>query len=525
VRAGIDSILCEAFSTMTPGSLRTKLPLALLLLTLTPLLFAQTTAPAKLNKASVPELKDPEAQVPDERVMLPFKDRRPIHFVVGSPFMPEWDKLPGFWNETTEKTTDPYTGKEVVRKAVAIKVPLGLTTAPPVPAENPLTVEKFLLGRDLYFDKIISSDGTASCASCHDPKTGFTTNTRFSTGIFNKVGGMNAPTVLNSAYNLRQFWDGRAASLEEQAQGPPGNALEMFDGDGEAWHKVVLRCRNQPLYQKRFQEVFGTEPTRDAVAMAIAAYERLVLVGNAIHDRADIAMKKRIIEEESFKMEVLPKDYETVLKEAVARKDKNALDALHIDPARDGGKLAEIAARINNGRLLFSNKARCNGCHVGDSFSDQNFHNLGVGVVNGKLPPEKAGRYGALPTGHKHPAMLGAFKTPPLRGLIGSQPYMHDGSEDTLEKVVEFYDRGGNANEFLDVRMRDVDNERAWLRSKETKEPYKGPEPKVFTRDGRPIIPLALKLTDQEKKDLVLFLRALQSDPPDAMVADPKKMP
>jgi len=304
------------------------------------------------------------------------------------------------------------------------------------------------------------------------------------------------------------------------------NPVEMMAGEGDAWHAAVRRIRRNSAYVQRFREVFGTEPTRDAVAKALAAYERTVLVGNAIHDRADNAMRLRVFDEGGTKFELQPKDYEAVLKEAVARKDLPALQALGIDPAKDAGKLGALAARINNGRILFHTKARCNGCHVGNNFTDNQFHNLGVGVdKDGKLPASQLGRFGPVPTGHKDPNHMGAFKTPGLRGLLGTAPYMHDGSEDTLEKVVDFYDRGGNANEFLDVRMRDLDAEKAYLVAKEKGEPYKGPPVKLFGAHEKPIVPLKLNLTAEEKKDLVLFLRALQSDPVDPVVADEKLMP
>ena len=127
-------------------------------------------------------------------------------------------------------------------------------------------------------------------------------------------------------------------------------------------------------------------PTRDAVAKAIATYERTVLVGNAIHDRAEAAMRKRVEDEEGNKFEIQPKDYETVLKQAFADKDKHALDALNLDLAKDQGKIPEAAKSIDRGRILYFGKARCNACHVGESFTDLAYHNLGVGVKDGKLP-------------------------------------------------------------------------------------------------------------------------------------------
>ncbi len=466
-----------------------------------------------------------EWQLPNERVMLPFKLQQPITFVNRTEQAAEWDKLPAFWNVTTETAPEPRTGKVVVRKIVKIKVPLGLTQSPPVPAENPLTVARWLLGKRLFFDPVLSSNNTVSCASCHDPRHAYTDAARVSSGINGLKGSVSAPSVLNAAFNKFQFWDGRASSLEEQAQGPVQNPVEMFDGHGNAWQQAVARVRRKGDYRQRFLEAFGTEPTRDAIAKAIACYERTVLSGNAIHDRADRAMQVRVTEEESTKYVIEPKDYEKVLKEAFRRKDPSALRALDLEPLKDLGKVPAVARQLSNGRTLFFGKARCSTCHAGDTFTDHQFHNLGVGVKDGQILPGNEGRFARLPTGHKNPVLLGAFKTPSLRGLLHSAPYMHDGSETTLEKVVEFYDRGGNANEFLDGTMRDAEAEKAYDLARESKKPYKGPAVQVFGKEQKPVVPLRLNLTPQEKKDLVLFLKALQGDPIDSIVADKDRMP
>jgi cytochrome c peroxidase len=468
---------------------------------------------------------DYEWQVPRERWKIAFKDEQPIFFVNRSQSSAEWDKLPHFWNDATEKALDPLTGATVTRKAVKIKVPLGLTANPPVPVENPMTVAKWSLGKQLFFSGILSSDGTISCSSCHDPKRGYTDRSPVSTGIRGLKGGMSAPTVFNSAYNVLQFWDGRAFSLEDQAQGPVMNPVEMFTGDEHAWNSAVLRVRREDKYVKQFHAVFGTDPTRDGIAKAIAAYERTVLSGNSIHDRADLAMRVRAEDEGTGKFEINAKDYQTVLTAAFDAKDEPALTALGLAVEKDRPKTAEMAKSISNGRTLFFGKARCNSCHVGDNFTDNQFHNIGVGVKDGQLPATALGRFATQPTGHKNPDLLGAFKTPTLRHLLGTAPYMHNGSERTLEEVVDFYDRGGNANEFLDGKMRDEDAEKAYLMSQQNHTPYKGPEVKVFGKDQKPIVPLKLNLTPQEKRELILFLRALQGDPADPIVADRRKLP
>lgn len=454
--------------------------------------------------------------LPDESKKQSFEKTVPIVFVTRNANPAEWEKLPTFWNQTTQEVVDPISGKKVTQGVVKIKVPLGLTNPPPVPVENPMTLAKWELGRDLYFDKILSSDRTVSCASCHDPKYGFSDGSKTSTGIGGQKGGANAPTVINSAYHRLQFWDGRAASLEDQAQGPVQNPIEMFDGVGNAWHKAIERIRSKPEYVARFEAVFGHAPTRDAVAKAIATYERTVLSGNSIYDRAELLMRQRVEEEESGKFELKPIDFEKALKAAVAAKDINALSALHLTLDAPAQKLAETAKRVHNGRNLFFGKARCTACHIGDNFTDNEFHNLGVGVVNGQLPAGHIGRFGSQPTGHKNPALVGAHKTPGLRALLSTAPYMHDGSEKTLEDVVELYDRGGNAHEFLDPKMRDLDAEAAWLKAKAEGKPYDGPPVQVF--NDKPIVPFKLNLSKTEKEDLVLFMRALQGDPIDPKV-------
>ncbi|MFO0930727.1 MAG: cytochrome c peroxidase [Gemmataceae bacterium] len=487
-----------------------------------------TVRAADKGKADATAADDHEWMLPRAAWKTPFKDDVPILFVNRNQNPTEWDALKAFWNPTTVQDVDPATGAKVTRQAVKIKVPLGLTSNPPVPPENPMTVAKWKLGKQLYCDGILSSDNSVSCMTCHNPERGFTDQSEVSTGIFGNKGGVSAPTVYNSAYSLLQFWDGRATSLEDQSQGPPQNALEMFSGEGHAWRGVVKRLREKPEYVVQFKKVFGTLPTRDTVAKAIAAYERTVLTGNAVHDRAELAMRKRLAEDDSgtAKAELTAADYLTVLKEAFAKKDTNALTVLHLDPVKDADnaeKVGAVAKSIANGRALFFGKARCNGCHIGDSFTDSAFHNLGVGAKDGKLPKDAAGRYGAQPPGHKDPEAFGAFKTPTLRQLIATAPYMHNGSERSLEEVINFYDRGGNANPYLDIRMRDEAAERAWRKAKADGTEYSGPKVHVF--DGKPIVPLELKLTAQEKKDLVFFMRALQGDPADPIVADPKMMP
>jgi cytochrome c peroxidase len=383
-----------------------------------------------------------------------------------------------------------------------------------------MTVQKWELGRELFFDVALSTDSTVSCASCHNAKTAYVDNLPTSVGIGGKVGGMNAPTVINSAYNPLQFWDGRAASLEEQAQGPVTNPVEMFDPRGDknadAWHQAVLRIRQNPQLHQALPERLRhaadpAMPSPRPSPPTNAPCWRPTRFTTGPSWPCVSGWPRRSPTSSSSPAQ----DYETVLKAALAEKDTASLEAIQFVPA----KLSETAKRLANGHALFFGKARCNSCHVGDNFTDNEFHNLGVGVVDGQLQPNHYGRFVRLPTGHKRPDTIGAFKTPDA-ALAGHPPapYMHDGSEKTLEDVVEFYDRGGNPNEFLDVKMRDFEAERAYLRDPKG---YNGPKVYLFGEAQTPIVPLRLNLTPQEKADLVLFLRALQGRPVDPIVANP----
>src|SRR5262249_15444610 len=151
-----------------------------------------------------------------------------------------------------------------------------------VPKENPLTRSKVELGRELFFDKRLSSDNTVSCASCHDPQLAFTDGKRVSEGVGGRLGTRNAPTILNAMFNSGQFWDGRAATLEEQAKLPFINPDEM----GNSSHaEVVGRVKNIESYNDKFRRVFNSDVTIDSIAMAIAAYERTLVSANSPFDR------------------------------------------------------------------------------------------------------------------------------------------------------------------------------------------------------------------------------------------------
>lgn len=334
-----------------------------------------------------------------------------------------------------------------------VKIPQGLPAdlfEQMIPKDNPITAEKVALGEKLFFDKRLSVDKTVSCATCHDPATAFAESNMVGIGIEMKKGARNSPTVLNAMFNESQFWDGRAPSLEEQSKLPIINPIEMGMKD----HTIVVqRVREAKEYAPLFAAAFPNQPINiDTIAKAIASFERTLLSGDAPFDRFIAG-------------------------------DANA-----------------ISASAKRGWELFNGKARCISCHAFNAsspfFSDFKFHNIGVAakdvnfnqlarrarqIANDpKAIDELALQQGFSELGRylvtKQVKDVGAFKTSMLRDIELTAPYMHNGSEKTLMDVIKFYDKGGEANANLDGGMR------------------------------------PLKLTDQEKDDLVEFMKTLTSD-------------
>ncbi len=263
---------------------------------------------------------------------------------------------------------------------------------PPVvaPLDNPQTDAKVLLGKQLYFDTRLSKDNTVSCATCHNPAMGWSDAGPTSKGINNQMGGRRAPPVSNAAYAPLQFWDGRAPTLEEQAKGPIANPIEMGNT-----HEVMLRTVNDiPGYVEEFKKVFGTSPiTIDQVAQAIAAYERTIVTSDSPFDR-------------------------------LVRGDHAAMTKLE-----------------KQGLEIFNGKGHCTACHWGSYFSDGRFHNLGIAPASGAKPDE--GRFAVT----KDSADMGKFKTPTVRDAALRAPYLHNGTEKTLEDLVKLYNRGGGPDD------------------------------------------------------------------------------
>ncbi|MEK6238586.1 MAG: cytochrome-c peroxidase [Planctomycetales bacterium] len=269
---------------------------------------------------------------------------------------------------------------------------------PPIqhPRDNPPNAARIDLGRRLFFDKRLSRGDQVSCATCHDPNQGWSDGRQVATGVDGAQGTRNTPTLINVGYNRLQFWDGRAGSLEEQALGPIQNPLEM----DMPLDKLVAKLDAVPEYRRRFQEAFGSKPTADAVAKAIASYERTIVSRDLPIDRFH-------------------------------RGENNALSS---------------AAR--RGMRLFHGRARCVVCHRGPNLTDDRFHNIGVGVESPDLGREQA---------TKRAEDRRAFKTPTLREVARSAPYMHDGSFKTLEEVVRHYNFGGVVDAANDHRDEELE--------------------------------------------------------------------
>lgn len=325
----------------------------------------------------------------------------------------------------------------------ATSPPLGL---PPltIPEGNPQTPEKVALGDKLFHDTRFSSDGTVSCSTCHDRAKAFTDGPlKVSQGIRRLEGTRNAPTVVNAAYYTSAFWDGRSKDLEDQAQHPFINPVEMELADHEPILEIV---RTDPAYSKAFKQVFGKsgkQITMTEVTQALAAFQRTLISGNSPFDRWYFA-----------------------------------------------GEEDAITEQQKRGFELFINKGRCVSCHTVEQttalFTDNKFHNIGVGIndIQGEVPElarefllarmtlqevdekvlsdrktSELGRFAITKT-LDH---LGSFKTPTLRNIAVTAPYMHDGSLATLRDTVVHYNNGGvtNAddpvNDFLSGGIRPLD--------------------------------------------------------------------
>jgi cytochrome c peroxidase len=305
----------------------------------------------------------------------------------------------------------------------------------PIPAANPQTVEKVNLGKKLFFDPILSKDGKVSCASCHQPEHGFAQNAQFSKGVRDQEGSRNAPALLNVGYQRDYFFDGRTGALEQQAREPLFNPLEMgnsvqVDEQGhrtrDKIEEVIERLKPVPGYKDGFKNAFGLDietatpkESFQSILMAIAAYERTL----------------------------------------------TSTDSLFDQWVKDEAPIPRAAQR---GWRLFFGKARCASCHTPPTYSDNGFHNIGIPRV-----PKALGDKGRASYLDQHPQSQGAgvtltpleppnyevsggnaweqfgmdacaYKTPSLRNVQHTSPYMHTGAFHDLKEVIAFYVRGGD---------------------------------------------------------------------------------
>lgn len=290
------------------------------------------------------------------------------------------------------------------KKLMLDSVPPGLEYLPAAPADNPLTPEKVALGRKLFFDPILSKDGTVSCASCHQPEHHLASPDALSAGFKGRKGTRNAPSLFNVGFGKSMFWDGRVATLEEQALEPIRNEDEL-GGDVES---VIQALRSDPGYVAQFRKAFGirAEDTdaqlvnESNLARAIASFERALVQANSEVDR--------------FRNE----------------------------------EYTALSRRARRGLWIFESKGKCWQCHAGHNLTDEKFHNTGVSygtdgrdIGRMEVTDDEKDRF--------------AFKTPSLRGVAHTAPYMHDGSMKTLREVVEFYNRGGSQeDDLLDERLK-----------------------------------------------------------------------
>ena len=274
-------------------------------------------------------------------------------------------------------------------------LPPGLTTYEPmvIPADNPMTPEKVALGRQLFFDERLSVDGSKSCYSCHVCENGLTDGLPKAIGPGNKTLPRHSPTLWNIGYHKEFYWDGRSPSLEKQAMAAwtGGN---MGVGDKQA--EVVARFNALQGYKSQFQKVFQSDATAENIMKAISAFERTIISGDTAWDRYRAG-------------------------------DRTAIS----DSAYRGWNIFQTI--------------KCTNCHDGVLFTDQQYHNVGIGMDQ---PTPDGGRANFT----KKPEDTGAFKTPTLRDVAKSAPYFHDGSAKTLEEAVDIMLAGGKPNQYLDKK-------------------------------------------------------------------------
>lgn len=408
----------------------------------------KSTAP---EKSSAPQAETPPAAAPEATEVSSETEE----ILLGTPALTAGIPGSGSLTEDEIKTWLDNPKNFVV---LTPQLPLGLAAGAAQIAgldANPLTRAKIELGRQLFFDPRLSKDGTISCASCHDPNSGYAKHTQFGEGVDGQLGTRNSPPAYNRILSMLQFWDGRAPSLEEQAKGPIANPVEMSNT-----HEVcVAYLSDVPGYELQFERIFPDGLTIDNVVEAIASFERTLVTAPTPWDHYE-------------QLRDFKNAYEADLEDLDALKEDDPdlyAEYMELKKASDAHPISDSA--IRGGELFFGQKAGCTACHVGANYTDEQYHNLGVGM---DAAEPDAGRYEVT----KDEKDRGAFKTPTIRNVAQTAPYMHDGSQKSLAEVIEWYDKGGHPNPNLDEKIK------------------------------------PLNLTDQEQADLVAFMEALTGDLP-----------
>lgn len=393
------------------------------------------------DEAAAPETTAEESPEPETAEALP------MEVTLGDPSLTSG--IPGEGPLTSEQV-EAWLATPGVHETLDVSLPLGLSLGEQQIVgldDNPLTRAKIELGRQIYFDGRVSSDGSISCASCHHPDTGYTAHTQFGVGVGGQTGNRNSPVSYNRILSGAQFWDGRAASLEEQAVGPIANPIEMANT-----HDACIEClKGIPEYAMQFEAVFGPDSVNiDNVGKAIASFERAIVTGPSPYDYWAALQPYTKLAEEDL---------------ADLKEDDPELYARYEDFKANAEAHPMSESAVRGQKLFFSEAVNCTACHVGANFTDEKYHNLGVGMD--QEDPD-IGR--AAITGEEKDT--GAFKTPTTRNVEFTAPYMHDGSQKTLEEVVEWYAKGGHPNPHLDEKIKKIE------------------------------------LSDQDKADLVAFMKA-----------------
>ena len=300
------------------------------------------------------------------------------------------------WSAAEEPPAPPPLPRDTLAAELPwAEVPLGLGGAPEAPDDNQTTRPRVELGRKLFFDPVLSVDRTVACASCHDPAHGFADAAPRAVGVEGRRGTRNAPSLLNRAYGRSFFWDGRTKTLEEQALEPIANPLEM----GGRVSDVVARLRADAGYRAAFSAAYPDGVTAQNLGRALAAFERTLLSGGSRVDRFQ------------------------------------------------AGDLTALNDSQRVGLWLFESRGQCWRCHRGPNYTDEKFHNTGVAALQSQPDPGRC-----AVTGDE--SDRGRFKTPGLRGVARTAPYMHDGSLATLREVVDYYNRGGGRATGLDPAIK-----------------------------------------------------------------------